>query len=58
MTEAELEALLADAVAREHAARQAGAAELQAGAMNEIRALRLLLAAARSCAVDSTSERP
>jgi hypothetical protein len=43
MTEAELEAALADAVRREHAARQVGAERLQQFAMDEIRALRELL---------------
>ena len=47
MTNAELELLLADAIRRELAARQAGAVTLQAEAMNEIRQLRLLLAAAK-----------
>ena len=43
MTEAEIEAALADAIERELAARQVGAWALQEMAMGEIRALRLLL---------------
>jgi hypothetical protein len=43
MTEAELEQALAQAIERELTARQAGAAELQAAAMQEIRAVRLLM---------------
>jgi hypothetical protein len=39
----EIEAALADAIRREHVARQADAAELQAAAMQDIRELRLLL---------------
>ena len=41
MIEAEIEEALADAIEREHAARVVGAADLQAQAMDEIRALRL-----------------
>ena len=40
MTEDELEEALAAAIEREHAARQVGAADQQAQAMNEIRQLR------------------
>ena len=43
----ELERLLAQAVAQEHAARVVGAADQQAIAMQEIRELRFLLQQAR-----------
>ena len=45
MTEIEIAAFLADAIQKEHAARQVGAAALQAIAMDEIRRLRALAAA-------------
>jgi hypothetical protein len=41
MTETDIETALADAINREHAARVVGAADQQAQAMGEIRALRL-----------------
>lgn len=44
LTAHSLEAALADAIARELVARQTGAWEMQAGWMDEIRRLRLLLA--------------